>query len=200
MVFFGRSFGKFSLQKKWSLRRQRRELSTTSSQLYPGHGPEITSVSDAIPWWPPLQWLISDLKNIKFNIFRTQLCINTAIVYMQRFYMFHSFSRFHRNSIAAAALFLAAKVRVMILVMTFKQKFNFWFQEGKWWISGWTICSLQVEEQPRKLEHVIKVSHVCLNRSDPHLDSKSEKYLELVSSEKWKKWNIKYFLCFRPKS
>ena len=53
MVFFGRSFGKFSLQKKWSLRRQRRELSTTSSQLYPGHGPEITSVSDAIPWWPP---------------------------------------------------------------------------------------------------------------------------------------------------
>ena len=146
------------------------------------------------------QWLISDLKNIKFNIFRTQLCINTAIVYMQRFYMFHSFSRFHRNSIAAAALFLAAKVRVMILVMTFKQKFNFWFQEGKWWISGWTICSLQVEEQPRKLEHVIKVSHVCLNRSDPHLDSKSEKYLELVSSEKWRKWNIKYFLCFRPKS
>ena len=200
MVFFGRSFGKFSLQKKWSLRRQRRELSTTSSQLYPGHGPETASVSDAIPWWPPPKWLISDLKNIKFNIFRTQLCINTAIVYMQRFYMFHSFSRFHRNSIAAAALFLAAKVRVMILVMTFKQKFNFWFKEGKWWISGWTICSLQVEEQPRKLEHVIKVSHVCLNRSDPHLDSKSEKYLELVSSEKWKKWNLKYFLCFRPKS
>jgi cyclin T len=30
---------------------------------------------------------------------------------MQRFYMFHSFTRFHRNAIAAAALFLAAKVR-----------------------------------------------------------------------------------------
>ena len=41
---------------------------------------------------------------------RTQLCINTAIVYMQRFYMFHSFTKFHRNYIAAAALFLAAKV------------------------------------------------------------------------------------------
>ena len=41
---------------------------------------------------------------------RTQLCINTAIVYMQRFYMFHSFTKFHRNFIAAAALFLAAKV------------------------------------------------------------------------------------------
>jgi hypothetical protein len=29
---------------------------------------------------------------------------------MQRFYMFHSFTRFHRNAIAAASLFLAAKV------------------------------------------------------------------------------------------
>ncbi|CAG5092073.1 Similar to CCNT1: Cyclin-T1 (Equus caballus) [Cotesia congregata] len=40
----------------------------------------------------------------------TQLCINTAIVYMHRFYVFHSLSQFHRNSIASAALFLAAKV------------------------------------------------------------------------------------------
>merc|ERR1719226_209264 len=72
----------------------------------------------------------------------TQLCINTAIVYMQRFYMFHSFSRFHRNSIAAAALFLAAKV----------------------------------EEQPRKLEHVIKIAHMCLHRGQPQLDVRSEAY------------------------
>ena len=49
---------------------------------------------------------------------------------MQRFFMFHSFDRFHRNSIASASLFLAAKV----------------------------------EEQPRKLEHVIKVAHMCLHR------------------------------------
>ena len=42
---------------------------------------------------------------------RSQLCINTAIVYMHRFYAFHSFTLFHRNSIAAAAFFLAAKVR-----------------------------------------------------------------------------------------
>merc|ERR1711902_19676 len=83
----------------------------------------------------------------------TQLCINTAIVYMQRFYMFHSFTKFHRNTIAAASLFLAAKV----------------------------------EEQPRKLEHVIKVSYICLHRDSPQLDSKSEQYLteaqELVSNE-----------------
>ena len=43
------------------------------------------------------------------------------------------------------------------------------------------FVSSQVEEQPRKLEHVIKVSHVCLNRDQPHLDSKSEKYLEQVT-------------------
>merc|ERR1719225_1341704 len=77
----------------------------------------------------------------------TQLCINTAIVYMQRFYMFHSFTKFHRNTIAAASLFLAAKV----------------------------------EEQPRKLEHVIKVSHVCLNRDQPTFDCKSEQYQEQAS-------------------
>ncbi|XP_040569572.1 uncharacterized protein [Lepeophtheirus salmonis] len=82
-----------------------------------------------------------------------QLCINTAIVYMQRFYMFHSFTRFHRNTIAAAALFLAAKV----------------------------------EEQPRKLEHVIKVAHICLHREQPPLDTRSEQYIEqaqeLVTNE-----------------
>lgn len=74
----------------------------------------------------------------------TQLCINTAIVYMHRFYMFHSFTRFHRNAMAAAALFLAAKV----------------------------------EEQPRKLEHVIKVAQICLHREQPPIDIKSEVYME----------------------
>ena len=59
---------------------------------------------------------------------------------MHRFYVFHSLAAFHRNAIAAAALFLAAKV----------------------------------EEQPRKLEHVIKVAHLCLHRDNPSLDTKSE--------------------------
>lgn len=49
---------------------------------------------------------------------------------MHRFYAFHSFTHFHRNGIAAASLFLAAKV----------------------------------EEQPRKLEHVIKAANKCLNQ------------------------------------
>ncbi|XP_033726623.1 cyclin-T2-like [Pecten maximus] len=82
----------------------------------------------------------------------TQLCINTAIVYMHRFYMFHSFSRFHRNSMAPVCLFLAAKV----------------------------------EEQPRKLEHVLKLVHKSLHKDGP-FDAKSDDYLqqahELVVNE-----------------
>ncbi|KAE8740741.1 hypothetical protein FOCC_FOCC013761 [Frankliniella occidentalis] len=75
---------------------------------------------------------------------RLQLCINTAIVYMHRFYVFHSFTQFHLDAMAAASLFLAAKV----------------------------------EEQPRKLEHVIRVKQICLHRDQPALDVKSEQYLE----------------------
>ncbi|XP_051914328.1 cyclin-T-like isoform X2 [Hippocampus zosterae] len=74
----------------------------------------------------------------------SQLTINTAIVYMHRFYMVQSFTRFHRNVISPAALFLAAKV----------------------------------EEQPRKLEHVIKVAHACLNPQEPSPDVRSDAYLQ----------------------
>ncbi|XP_047670698.1 cyclin-T2a isoform X3 [Tachysurus fulvidraco] len=74
----------------------------------------------------------------------SQLTINTAIVYMHRFYMYHSFTKFHRNIISPTALFLAAKV----------------------------------EEQPRKLEHVIKVAHACLNPQEAPLDTKSNAYLQ----------------------
>nr|XP_056719433.1 cyclin-T1 isoform X1 [Euleptes europaea] len=74
----------------------------------------------------------------------SQLTINTAIVYMHRFYMVQSFTQFHRNSVAPAALFLAAKV----------------------------------EEQPRKLEHVIKVAHACLHPQEALPDTRSEAYLQ----------------------
>eukprot|EP00116_Pleurobrachia_bachei_P013196 sb/3473458/ len=57
-----------------------------------------------------------------------QLCINTAIVYMHRFFMCHSFTVFHRTKIAKACIFLSAKV----------------------------------EEQPRRLEHVINTAHYIL--------------------------------------
>ena len=67
--------------------------------------------------------------------------------------MFHSFTRFHRYAIAAAALFLSGKI----------------------------------EEQPRRLEHVIKVAHCCMNPDQPLLDPISEDYKQrardLVHSE-----------------
>lgn len=67
---------------------------------------------------------------------------------MHRFYAFHSFTHFHRNGIAAASLFLAAKV----------------------------------EEQPRKLEHVIKVVNASLNE-DITKDSYLEQAQDLVFNE-----------------
>ncbi|XP_065148712.2 cyclin-T2a isoform X1 [Paramisgurnus dabryanus] len=85
--------------------------------------------------------LIQDMGQ-RLNV--SQLTINTAIVYMHRFYMYHSFTKFHRNTISPTTLFLAAKV----------------------------------EEQPRKLEHVIKVAHACLNPQEPPLDTKSNAYLQ----------------------
>ncbi|XP_062871116.1 cyclin-T1 [Trichomycterus rosablanca] len=77
--------------------------------------------------------LIQDIGQ-RLNV--SQLTINTAIVYMHRFYMIQTFIRFHRNAIAPAALFLATKV----------------------------------EEQPRKLEHVVKVANAYLNPQDPSSD------------------------------
>uniref|UniRef100_A0A8D2J604 Cyclin T2 n=1 Tax=Varanus komodoensis TaxID=61221 RepID=A0A8D2J604_VARKO len=85
--------------------------------------------------------LIQDMGQ-RLNV--SQLTINTAIVYMHRFYMHHSFTKFNRNIISPTALFLAAKV----------------------------------EEQPRKLEHVIKVAHACLHHQEPQLDTKSDAYLQ----------------------
>ena len=47
MVFFGRTFGEFPLQEVGRVRGQGGELSAASRQLYPGHGTEAASVSDA---------------------------------------------------------------------------------------------------------------------------------------------------------
>ncbi|XP_044044075.1 cyclin-T2-like isoform X1 [Siniperca chuatsi] len=94
--------------------------------------------------------LIQDIGQ-RLNV--SQLIINTAIVYMHRFYMIHSFTKFHRNIISQTTLFLAAKV----------------------------------EEQPRKLEHVIKIAHACVNPQEPAIDTKSNAFQqqaqELVALE-----------------
>lgn len=36
------------------------------------------------------------------------------------------------------------------------------------------FLAAKVEEQPRKLEHVIKVAHACLHPQEPLLDTKSD--------------------------
>ncbi|CAG6021933.1 unnamed protein product, partial [Menidia menidia] len=57
--------------------------------------------------------LLQDMgQRLNVYLLSSQLTINTAIVYMHRFYMIQSFTRFHRNVISPAALFLAAKVDV----------------------------------------------------------------------------------------
>lgn len=61
---------------------------------------------------------------------------------MHRFYVFHSFTQFPWHQMAAAALFLAAKV----------------------------------EEQPRKLEYVIRIANICRNPKDTAFDINSERF------------------------
>ncbi|XP_067950251.1 cyclin-T2-like [Watersipora subatra] len=80
----------------------------------------------------------------------SQLCINTAIVYMHRFYMLQSLQRFPYKKMASAFIFLAAKV----------------------------------EEQPKKIEYVIKTYCYIHNRSEDgrpiEVDVRSQDYLEKV--------------------
>lgn len=85
---------------------------------------------------------------------------------MHRFYMVQSFTRFHRN------------------VSHIPPKICRWA-----WCSGLEltfVClhqvispaalflAAKVEEQPRKLEHVIKVAHACLNPQEPSPDIRSD--------------------------
>lgn len=114
------------------------------------------------------------------HIFSNQLCINTAIVYMHRFYAFHSFTQFHQNGIAMASLFLAAKVN-----KTIKQKQNCYqikFRKKNNMSNytncfKWTLKLWKVEEQPRKLESVIQVAHICIPGA-AETQNKPESYTE----------------------
>ncbi|KFD66591.1 hypothetical protein M514_01589 [Trichuris suis] len=92
------------------------------------------------------QQAASHIQEVGQKLSLSQLCTNTAIVYMHRFYVFHSFCRFPKFDLAAAALFLAAKV----------------------------------EECPRKLEYLVKVSHALQHRGESSLDSRSDKYMQEV--------------------
>lgn len=50
------------------------------------------------------------------------------------------------------------------------------------------FLAAKVEEQPRKLEHVIKVQHTCLHRDAPSLDTRQDVSLITISLCRW--------LCF----
>jgi cyclin T len=75
-------------------------------------------------------------------------CISTAMVFLQRFYVFHSFQKYPYKSIVPCALFLAAKV----------------------------------EEQPIRLEYIIRTTALCLNPNHGKLD-KSDKKFEILARE-----------------
>lgn len=53
------------------------------------------------------------------------------------------------------------------------------------------FLAAKVEEQPRKLEHVIKVAHACLNPQDPSPDIRSDVSAFSVISLLWL-----YLRCF----
>ena len=64
---------------------------------------------------------------------------------------------------------------------------SYWKDSRKIWLKNYYHGSFlmltyfyhstaKVEEQPRKLEHVIKVAHICLHRDQPNLDTRSVIY------------------------
>lgn len=55
------------------------------------------------------QYTANFIQELGVELQLTQLCINTAIVYVHRFYMFHSFTMFNCYDIALTALFVASK-------------------------------------------------------------------------------------------
>lgn len=48
------------------------------------------------------------------------------------------------------------------------------------------FLAAKVEEQPRKLEHVIKVAHACLNPQEPPLDSRSDVSIDVERTILWR--------------
>lgn len=89
---------------------------------------------------------------------------------MNRFYMYHSLLHFHRNAISIAAIFLAAKVSRLLSPSASPPH------------SPFPLSFFQVEEQPRKLDHVVRVAHYIQNRNEPMIDPKSEVSSSVVAA------------------
>lgn len=85
---------------------------------------------------------------------------------MHRFYMVQSFTRYHRNVGIVLYDHLTEP-----MCGTFKHVCGYLHQV----ISPAALfLAAKVEEQPRKLEHVIKVAHACLNPQEPSPDIRSD--------------------------
>lgn len=111
---------------------------------------------------------------------------------MHRFYMVQSFTRFHRNvRILCLADFMQLLVDTSIIPLT--RCLGFSCQV----ISPAALfLAAKVEEQPRKLEHVIKVAHACLNPQEPSPDVRSDVSVELLCVLRDDLWRLMQFFCF----
>lgn len=59
------------------------------------------------------------------------------------------------------------------------------------------FLAAKVEEQPRKLEHVIKVAHACLNPQESPLDSRSDVSIDLEDMIMEIMWHIRSVIWCR---
>lgn len=88
--------------------------------------------------------------------------------------MVQSFTRFHRN---VSVLFCSPECIAHLLVLLWIHSlltYFFWFNPHQVISPAALFLAAKVEEQPRKLEHVIKVAHACLNPQDPSPDVRSD--------------------------
>lgn len=79
---------------------------------------------------------------------------------MHRFYMFHSFTKFHRN---VSVVLYIIHFDLLILILSLLIIYYHLFHQNQAIAACALFLAAKVEEQPRKLEHVIKVAHWCLN-------------------------------------
>ena len=104
-----------------------------------------------------------------FLHFRPHYCINTAVVYMHRFYMINSFKRFIRQ---VSCVFPSA-IRCNLLV-SFKQRV----------CAAALFLACKVEEFPRTLRDVIENTGKVLRRKKPEEFTKEVRYCVILLGRK----------------
>lgn len=87
---------------------------------------------------------------------------------MHRFYMVQSFTRFHRNVSPPPHPLPAPPHQPALQLLTSCVRLRQVISPAALFLAA------KVEEQPRKLEHVIKVAHACLNPQEPSPDTRSD--------------------------